>query len=116
MQNRLGKFQGFSLHREELKKHKMEHKMEQMKHKMEHKMEQMKKKQAAAAEYEEYDYDADYHDDADYHEYQSDDYDYGRGGEEGEDEEKEPAIRLKVPFSPHKGILDPLVPKAQIAR
>ena len=101
MQNRLGKFQGFSLHREELKKHKME---------------QMKKKQAAAAEYEEYDYDADYHDDADYHEYQSDDYDYSRGGEEGEDEEKEPAIRLKVPFSPHKGILDPLVPKAQIAR
>lgn len=91
------------LHREELKKHKLE---------------QMKKKQAAAAEYEEYEYDADYHDDADYHEYQDDDYDYSRDGEEkeGDGEEKEPAIRLKVPFSPHRGILDPLVPKAQIAR
>ena len=76
----------------------------------------MKKKQAAAAEYDEY-----YHDDSDYHDsdYDADDYDYdySRDGEEkGEDEEEEPPPRLKVPFSPYKGVLDPLVPKPQVAR
>ena len=71
----------------------------------------MKKQQAAAEEYE-YEYDEDYHDDE--QEYQDDDYDYSRDGEEVE--EKKPSIRLKVPFSPQKGVLDSLVPKAQIAR
>ena len=92
-------FSIYSFYREELKKHKLE---------------QMKKKQAAAEEYE-YEYEEDYHDDN--QEYQDDDYDYSRDGEEDdEDEEKKPSIRLKVPFSPQKGVLDSLVPKAQIAR